>query len=103
MRWLPGTRHSPQARSRSSGRRDSGLAEHGRDEQLLAPELFDRRVAQSRCVGIAEDAGGARQSVVAGSAGRGDAGWRLQYFISMATKASRPCGVVQRIITSKAV
>ena len=43
--------------------------EHRGDEQLLTPELFDRRVAQGGCVGIAEDAGGARQCVVAGPAG----------------------------------
>ena len=42
--------------------------EHGCDEQLLTPELFDWRVTQGGRVGIAEDAGGARQSVVARSA-----------------------------------
>jgi hypothetical protein len=34
--------------------------EHGRDKQLLAPELFDWRVAQGGCVGITEDTRGAR-------------------------------------------
>ena len=39
--------------------------EHRGDEQLLAPELLDRRVTQGRCVRIAEDAGRPRQCVVA--------------------------------------
>ena len=60
-----------------SGRRDdeqpallveAGL-EHGGDQQLLAPELLDRRVAQRGRIRIAEDAGGPRQGVVAGPGG----------------------------------
>ena len=100
VRSPPGTRRSTPARSGKQCRRDSASVQHRGDEQLSAPECSSARGAGPVRPHRA-DAADRRQCVVAWPPGEAMPARASRFHLDR-RRRHPPCGVVQRISTSKA-